>query len=93
VPIVRLWSWRYAPGAAPEVSPMPVFVQERGFAGILQLIRKKEGLKLAAALFYGVFELLQYGRVFQRRNILRNLFALCDGAQKTTHDLSGARFG
>ena len=38
-------------------------------------------------------ELLQYRRVLQRRNILRDFLAFCERAQQPPHDFARARFG
>src|SRR5471032_683220 len=39
------------------------------------------------------FQLIQDGRIFQRRHILRNRLALGQHAQQTAHDFAGAGFG
>jgi hypothetical protein len=64
-------------GTPPDVLGS-VFVQ----AGIHQRtsLRIQEGVKFVAALSYGVFELLQYCRILQCRNILANLLTIGDCA-------------
>ena len=41
----------------------------------------------------GVLKLLQNAWIFERRNILRDLFTLSERAQQATHDFSRTRFG